>query len=255
MEQNMTLESDRNFINSLSKGLHLLMNFTKKQPKMSLTEIARTNDMNLPTARRYLHTLMKLGFVVKDESTQMFQMTAKVLRLGSAVIETMEIKQRLLPYMRAINNACDVTTHCAILEGTEVVTVERLRSSDVVNLDITTGSRLPVYCTSLGKAILAFISPAERSRICSQINFKAFTPYTITDLNLFLSELDRTQMRGYAIAIQELSLDLKTIAVPIFDLSDNVVASFGVSYPIKRAQESGFEEMLVQKLIEVKNMV
>ena len=184
-----------------------------------------------------------------------FRTTPKVLRLGSTVIETMEINQRLMPYMRAINNACNVTTHCAILEGTEVVSVERLRSSDVVNLDITTGSRLPVYCTSLGKAILAFTSQAERSRICSQIVFKRFTPYTITDLNLFLSELDRTQMRGHAIAIQERSLDLKTMAVPIFDHNDNVVASFGVSYPIKRAQDSGFEEKLVQKLVEVKNNV
>lgn len=231
------------------------MNFSIKKPKMSLTEIARINDMNLPTARRYLHTLIKLGFVVKDESTQMFQMTPKILRLGSTVIETMEIKQRLMPYMSAINNACDVTTHCAILEGTEVVTLERLRSSDVVNLDITTGSRLPVYCTSMGKAILAFTSQAERNRICSQIIFKRFTPYTITDLDLFLSELDRTKSRGHAIAVQELSLDLKTMAVPIFDHNDNVIASFGVSYPIKRAQDSGFEKMLVQKLIEVMHVM
>ena len=150
----MALKSDRNFINSLAKGLNLMMNFTNQKHKMKLTEIARVNDMNLPTARRYLHTLVKMGFVVKDETNQTFQMTAKVLRLGSCVFETMEIKQRLLPYINTINKTYDVTTHCAILEGTDVVTVERLRSSDVVNLDITTGSRLPVYCTSLGKAIL-----------------------------------------------------------------------------------------------------
>jgi len=194
-----------------------------------------------------------MGFVIKNESTHMFQMTPKVLRLGSWVMETMEIKQRLLPYMSAINKECDVTTHCAILEDTEVVTVERLRSSDVVNLDITTGSRLPVYCTSLGKAILAFMSPSEQVKICSRINFKPYTPYSITDMDLFLNELERTKKRGYALAVQELSLGLKTMAVPIFDLGKKVDASFGVSYPITRVQESGFEKKLIQKLIEVKN--
>jgi IclR family transcriptional regulator, pca regulon regulatory protein len=249
----MAADPDRNFINSLSKGLTLLMSFSKKQPKMSLTEIARANDMNLPTARRYLHTLTTLGFMVKDNSTQTFQITAKVLRLGSYVLETMEIKQRLMPFLRAINKSFNVTTHCTILEGTEAVTIERLRSSDVVNLDITTGSRLPIYCTSSGKAILAFLPSREQSRICSQIDFKRFTPHTITDLNLLVNELEKTQKRGYAIAVQELSLGLKTMAVPIFDLNGNVVASFGVSYPITRAQESGLEDLLIKKLIEVKN--
>jgi IclR family pca regulon transcriptional regulator len=249
----MALESDRNFINSLAKGLNLMMNFTNQKHKMKLTEIARVNDMNLPTARRYLHTLVKMGFVVKDETNQTFQMTAKVLRLGSCVFETMEIKQRLLPYINTINKTYDVTTHCAILEGTEVVTVERLRSSDVVNLDITTGSRLPVYCTSLGKAILAYLPQVERTRICRRIRFKPFTPYTITEPRRFLSELERTRDRGYATAVQELSLGLKTMAVPVFDVQDNVVASFGVSYPITRAQDSGFEDRLVEKLIEIKD--
>lgn len=245
--------SDPNFITSLAKGLYLLMHFTKEKSHWSLTEIAKANHMNLPTARRYLHTLTKLGFVIRDPSTRTYQLTPKVIRLGNWVVSSMGVRERLIPYMTAVRNKWNVTTHCAILEGNEVVTVERIRSADVVNLDITTGSRLPVYATSLGKAILAFMRPDQQNEIAEQLEFKALTPYTIMDKNLFLMELEKTRQRGYAIAVQELSLGLKTMAVPVFNHEGVVEASFGVSYPLTRSQENGLEEALINQLIEIKS--
>lgn len=244
-------DTDRDFINSLAKGLNLLMTFSKDRPRLTLSEVARANQMNLPTARRYLHTLAKLGFVLKDEHTQTFQLTPKVLRLGSWVIEEMGLRSRLLPHMSAITRAHDVTTHCAILEGHEVVTVERLRSSDVVNLDLTAGSRLPAYSTSLGKAILAWLEPAEQEAIIARLDFKPLTPRTITDARSFRRELKRTRRRGYAVADEELTVGLKTLAVPVFDRQGKVEASVGVSYPIIRAREDGLEETLVRRLLEL----
>jgi len=249
----LTESNDRNFINSFAKGLQLIMTFTRERPKLSLTEVAKANDMNLPTTRRYLHTLTKLGFLIKDESINTFQLTPKVLRLGSWIIGSMGIKERLLPYMISIRNEWDVTTHCAIIEGKEVVTVERIRSSDVVNLDLSAGSRLPLHATSLGKAILAFMSPEQQKEIAEQLDFKPLTPYTISDMNLFLMELEKTKLRGFAIAVQELSLGLKTMATPVFNSEGIVEASFGVSYPLTRAQENGLEEALIKRLHEIRD--
>lgn len=249
----MTDSNDRNFINSFAKGLQLITTFTKERSKLGLTEVAKANDMNLPTARRYLHTLTKLDFIIKDESTQTFQLTPKVLRLGSWVISSMGIKERLLPYLISIRNEWDVTTHCAIMEGNEIVNVERIRSSDVVNLDISAGSRLPLHATSLGKAILSFMSPEKQKEIAEQLDFKALTPYTITDMNTFLIELEKTKQRGYAIAVQELSLGLKTMAIPVFNSEEIVETAFGVSYPLNRAQENGLEEALIKRLFEVRD--
>ncbi len=191
--------------------------------------------------------------MIKDESTQTFQLTPKVLRLGSWVISSMGIKERLLPYMISIRNELNVTTHCAILEGNEVVTVERIRSSDVVNLDLSAGSRLPLHATSLGKAILAFMSPEQQKEIAKQLDYKTLTPYTITNMNQLSEELEKTRQRGYSIADQELSLGLKTMAIPVFNSKKIVEASFGVSYPLTRADENGFEEALIQKLFEIKD--
>lgn len=180
---------DRNFIQSLANGLRFLMSFTKESPKPTLTELARANEMSLPTARRYLHTFTRLGFVAKDEMDQTFQLTAKVFRLGSGVFSSMDLRERLMPFMRNINRSLGVTTHCAILDGTEVVTIERIRSRDVVNLDITVGTRLPAYATSLGKAVLAFLPEAEQKAIVGKIVFKALTPHTLVTPKSFFKEL------------------------------------------------------------------
>jgi len=245
--------SDREFVNSLAKGLNLLMCFTKDRPVWSLTEMARANGMNLPTARRYLYTLTKLGFMVKDETVKTFQLTSKAFQLGGWVFESMGIRDRLIPHMKTTRDDLDVTTHCAILEGCQIVAVERLLSSDVVNIDLSAGSRLPIHATSLGKAIVAFMDPGEQKNIAAMLEFNPLTPHTITDGKSFLRELEITRQRGYAVADQELTIGLKTLAIPIFDKQGLVEASFGVSFPLSRTQESGFEGRLIERLFEVKN--
>jgi len=245
--------TDREFVNSLAKGLNLLMCFTKERPVWSLTEMARANGMNLPTARRYLYTFTKLGFLVKDRTAKRFQLTPKVMRLGGWVFESMGIRDRLMPYMKAIRNDLDVTTHCAVLEGNEIVAVERILSSDVVNIDLSAGSRLPIHATSLGKAIVAFMDYGEQKKIAALLEFRPLTPHTITDIDSFLMDLERTCSRGYAVADQELNIGLKTLAIPIFNKKRLVEASFGVSFPLSRIQESGFEDKLIERLLEVKN--
>jgi IclR family pca regulon transcriptional regulator len=249
----MTDHADREFVNSLAKGLHLLMCFTKERPVWRLTEMARANKMNLPTARRYLHTFTKLGFMVKDDSAKTFQLTPKVMQLGGWVFASMGIRDRLMPHMKLIRNEMDVTTHCAVLEGNQIIAVERIRSSDVVNIDLSAGSRLPIHATSLGKAIVAFMDPTEQKQIAGILEFKPLTPHTITDAPSFLEELALTRARGYAVADQELNVGLKTLAVPIFNTKGQVEASFGVSFPWSRTQEPEFENRLLERLFEVKN--
>lgn len=245
----------REFVNSLAKGLNILMCFTKKKPVWSLSEIARENDMNLPTARRYLCTLTRMGFMVRDEATKTFQLTSKVLRLGSCVIDSMGIKERLMPFMKAIRYDLDVTTHCAILDGKEVIAVERIRSSDVVNIELGAGSRLPVHATSLGKAIVAYMLPDEQERIADRLDFQPLTPYTITNKADFQKALRTTRERGYAVADQELTVGLKTIAVPLFDKDGRVEASLGVSYPFSRSSDRGFENRVIDRLLDAQKKV
>lgn len=241
----------RDFISSLAKGLAILSSFTRRQPTLTLSEVAKVNALNLPTARRYLRTLIQLGYVVQDEDFKRYQLTPKVLRLGGWVIEGMGLRAKLLPYLNSIVREMDITTSCAILEGGEVITVERMRSTDVINLDLTAGSSLPIHATSLGKAIAAFLPLEELISLVEQIEFTRFTPFTMTNPSSFLKELEKIRQVGYATSNQELTLWLKSIAVPIFDKHGKIEASFGVSYPSHRDLENGLEKTLTEKLLDI----
>jgi len=250
-EANYLPSPGRDFVSSFAKGLLLLASFTRQQPAMTLSEVAKANRMNLPMARRYLNTLKQMGFVFHDEKTKRYRLTAKVLRLGSWVIEGMDLRTRLLPYMNQITSQMDITTSCAIIENSEAVTIERIRSKDVINLDLTAGSRLPVHATSLGKAILAFLPVAEREALLERIDFTGYTTYTKTSRVALRMELEAIRRDGYATADQELSYGLKSIAVPIFDKHGKVEASLGVSYPCYRAESQGLERALIETLLDV----
>jgi IclR family pca regulon transcriptional regulator len=144
----------------------------------------------------------------------------------------------------------DVTTQCAMLDGTDIVFVDRVRSREVVNLDLTVGSRLPCYCTALGKAILAFLDRDKAKKIIDSLKFISHTPFTVSNREQFLEVLRETRERGYAINNQELTLGLKTIAAPVF--KDGLVeGAFGMSYPIHRVEENDLEQLFAERLKEI----
>lgn len=249
--QGHTKSDDREFVSSLARGLTILSGFTPHQPALTLSEVARTHALNLPTARRYLQTFKRLGYVFYDEESKKYRLTSKVLRLGGWLIEGMGLRSKLLPYLNSVTRELGITTSCAIIEGSEVITVERMRSPDVINLDLTAGSRLPIHATSLGKAIAAFLEPEELSALLEQIDFVRYTSFTKTNPKKLMEELKKTRKRGYATSNQELTLSLKSIAVPIFDKNAKVEASFGVSYPSHRTLEEGLEKTVLNRLLDV----
>ncbi len=243
--------NQRWFINSLAKGLDCLATFRQKPTGLTLSEVAKANDMNLVTAQRYLKTLCSLGYLQLEERSKTYKMTTKVLRLGAWILERTDLRTRLLVFLDAINSEFDVTTSCSILDGQEVVYLDRRRSSEVVNLDITAGSRLPIHSTSQGKAIAAFLPPEERERLLDKLDYLAHTRFTKTSRQELVEDLDLTRQRRYAVSFQELSLGLSSVAVPVFDQYGNVEGSFGVSMPSHRLEQAGLLEALVKRLMQV----
>ena len=183
---------------------------------LSPTELATANKITLATCARYISTLRDLGYLVQNPITKKYTLTPRILSLGFPFLKNMDLRTRLLPYMIEVTKELDVTTQCAVLDGTDIVFLDRVRSSQVVNLDLTVGSRLPCYCTALGKAMLAFMDDVEVRKIIDSIKFVQHTPYTVTDRDTFQRSLRLTKQRGYAINDQELTLGLKTLATPIF---------------------------------------
>ena len=243
-------DKQRYFINSLARGLSFLATFSSSKPQLGLAELAEANNMTLGTCTRYIFTLNNLSYVVRDPVTKKYALTPKILSLGLHLLKNMELRDRVLPYMIETTRDLDITTQCAILDETEIVYVERVRSKDVVNLDLRVGSRLPCYCTALGKAILAFEKPDKAAGIVNNIKFVPHTPYTITDKVKFGKELELTRRRGYATNDQELTLGLKTLAAPVFK-GALFEGAIGMSYPINRVENNALERVFIEKLRDI----
>jgi IclR family pca regulon transcriptional regulator len=241
----------RHTIKSLLKGLSVLESFAHKRSALSLTEVAELNGISMGTAHRYVTTLTNSAYLNQDPDSKKYRLNYKVLDLGFSFLADMELRNRVLPHMVEITGEFDVTSQCAVLDGSDIVYVERVRSSDVVNLDLSSGSRLPAHCTSMGKVILAFTDGRKRRAIVRSMNLVQFTPDTITDKETLLNELEETRRRGYATNNEELSIGLQTLATPVFK-NGVVEGAIGFSFPSFRILEgSGFKDILTKKLVSV----
>jgi IclR family pca regulon transcriptional regulator len=232
----------RNFINSVEKGLSILSSFSSEKPVLSLTELAKANNMTLGTVHRYLLTLKELGYLTQDFEDKKYRLTTKIFSLGFSVLSSMDLKARVLPYMIQMTHEFDVTTQCSILEGTEIFYIERVRSSVLVNLDLAAGSRLPAYCTSMGKVLLAFLDQKESRKLIGKMKLISHTPHTIKDKGTLFQELKLIRQRGYAINNQELTLGLRGLAVPIFKMG-RVEAALGISFPYQQLEYDNIESV------------
>jgi IclR family pca regulon transcriptional regulator len=243
-------ERKRNFINSLEKGLSILTILSQAGPQLTLTELSRAARMGLGSVSRYLQTLMELGYLTRDPVAKTYRLAPKILSLGSGLIKNMDLRARVTPYLAEVNREFGVGTQCAILDDTEIVYVERFRARSLVALDLTIGSRIPAYCTALGRAILAFLDEESKRRIVSRMDIVPLTRFTVSDKGGLLRELEITRRRGYAVNVQELVLGQAGIAAPIFHRKA-VEGSFGFSFPHEAMKDEKWKSTLIKRLEEI----
>jgi IclR family transcriptional regulator, pca regulon regulatory protein len=244
----------RNFIHSLEKGLSLLNLFSQLGAQASLSELAKAANMGLGTATRYVQTLMELGYLNRDPLTKKYRLAPKILSLGFSLLKDMDLRARITPHLSEITREFGVGSQCAILDETEIVYVERFRARSLVALDLTIGSRIPAFCTALGRAILAFLDTESMQRIVGKMNMASLTPYTITNKRDLFRELDLTRKRGYAINMQELVLGQSGLAAPIFQ-REAVEGAFGFSFPQHLMRDEKFQETLIDRMKEIAHKV
>ena len=244
----------RYFIKSVVKALAALEHLSRSGKPQSLTDIAHAVGIPAGSASRYVRTLLDLGYVDQDPLTRKYHLSTQAFKLGAHLLGGMDLRSRILPYMVDMTDKWNVTSQCAILDGTEIVYIERIKALNVVNLDLAVGSHLPVDCTALGRAILAFSDPEEVKSLVERIVFVRHTPHTITDKTEFFKELARIRQRGFAINTEELALGLETLAAPIYH-GDKVEAAYGVSYPIYRFDNEEQRQPLTAALLEAASQI
>lgn len=218
--------AERDMMSGLAKGLAVIETFTADHPRQSIAEVSAASGLDRATARRCLLTLAHQGYA--DWDGKFFTLTPRVLRLGTACLATMPLPQIVQPLLDNLSERIGESSSVSILDGAEVVYVARAAQRKVMSIALMPGSRLPAFCTSMGRVLLAALPEAEARRVLGPGPLPARTPRSLTDPGAVMAEVARVRAQGFAVIDQEVELGLCSIAVPLFDAHGRVVAAVNV---------------------------
>lgn len=215
------------FIEALARGLDVIRAFKPNQLTMSLSEVASAAGLARPTARRILLTLEELGYV--RSTGGMFALTPRVLDLGMAYIGSTSIWELARPHMEQLVAHTGESSSLAQLDGSDIVYVARVAVPKVITFAVTIGTRFPALQTSLGKVLLAALSPADLERALAEPSRSGITPRWNPDRQERDRVLGEVCTRGWALTDEQLAPGIRSIAAPVRDSATHVVAALNVS--------------------------
>ena len=218
---------------SLERGLAILSSFSADRRLIGVSEAAQELGLTRSTTHRYIATLARLGYLHQDPATRKYVLGPRVLEIGFTAINSMELRDVAAPHLRRLCDETGHTVNMAILDDVDIVYVERVRASrrhqNEIDLDLHVGSRLPAYCTSMGKVLLAFLPDAERNELLDRITFDRRGPNTLTSKTALVAELRRIRIAGIAVNNEELAYGLRSVAVPVFSVGGEAVAALNLA--------------------------
>ena len=205
----------------------------RRRPCSGIADLARAVGLNKSTTYRYVATLAKLGYVEQDPDTKRYSLGPRVVDLGFAAINSMEVTRVAAPFLQALSDETGYTVSMAVLDGPDIVYVERRRSGRAntfgMGLQLHVGSRLPAYCTSMGKVLLAHREPSQLRALLDRTDLARRGPKTITAREQLMAALTRIRHHGIAVNDEELAAGLRSVAAPVRDRTGQVVAAINVA--------------------------
>lgn len=218
--------TERDLMGGLAKGLSVIETFTADRPRQSISQAAAAAGLDRATTRRCLLTLAHLGYA--DYDGKYFTLTPRVLRLGTACLAVMPLPQIVQPLLDDLSDRIGESSSVAVLDGHEIVYVARAAQKKVMSIALMPGTRLPAYCTSLGRVLLAAQPEVHVRALLEAHPPQARTPRTLTDPDRIMAEVALTRTRGYAEIDEEVELGLRSLAVPLRNLRGQTVAALNI---------------------------
>jgi IclR family transcriptional regulator, pca regulon regulatory protein len=203
----------RDFVVSLEKGLAVIEAFDPDHQRLTLTDVARRTGLTRAAARRYLLTLTELRYA--DFDGRYFSLSPRILRLGYSYLSSTSLPSRIQPFLEGISEETGQSSSAAIIEGDDIVYIARSATKRIMSIGLSVGSRLPIYCTSLGRVLLAHAPAAERAAYLARVTLAARTPKTVASKAAMRSLLAEVRGQGFALVDEELEQGLRSIAVPV----------------------------------------
>lgn len=245
--------SSRDFVSSLSRGLEILSSFSKTSRKMTLSEVAAETGMSRATARRFLLTLVREGYVVTDG--KMFDLTPKVLELGFSVLSTIGVWDRARPFMERLSDQTGESCTAAILDGLEVVYVAGVQAHNIITVGITVGSRQSAFYTANGRVLLAAEPESHWDAIVKNAQLVPRTPYSVTNKTKFREILEDVRDKGWSLVDQELELGLLSIGIPLRYRDGDLAGAINIAVPNVRATPEDMVEIYLPRLQDTADQI
>lgn len=236
------------FVQSLDRGLAVIRAFGADRSALTLSDVARETGLSRAAARRFLHTLVELGYVAADGSV--FRLRPRLLELGYAYLSGLGLPDLVRPHLQRLSATVGESTSVAVLDGTDIVYVARVAVYRIMSVSIGVGTRFPALATSMGRAIVGCGPTERREELLARAEVPAFTSRTATDPATLRDRLAAVRTQGWALVDQELEDGLRAVAAPIRDASGEVVAALNISAPVRRGGLDEIEAQLVAPLLE-----
>ena len=234
-----TLSGDPNFMTSLARGLAVIQAFSQSKRHLTISQLSVATGLSRAAVRRCLYTLNKLGFAGSDDSFHFF-LRPRILALGHSYITSMPLSVAAQPVLEHVSKLVHESCSIATLDGPEIVYIARVNVTRIMSIDLGIGSRLPAFCTSMGRVLLANLPQPELDAYLSKVKFRRYTERTVNSAEKLRQILRLVQRNEFAIVDQELELGLRSMAIPLRNAAGKVVAALNVG---AHAQRVSIQEM------------
>ena len=227
------LSGDPNFMTSLARGLAVLQAFSNRRRHLTISQLSERTGLSRAAVRRCLYTLEKLGFAESDDRRHFF-LRPRVLALGHSYLSSMPLATAAQPVLEHLSHLLHESCSIATLDGQDVVYVARANVTRIMSIDLGVGSRLPAFCTSMGRVLLAHLPADELEAYLAELRFIRLTDRTVTSMEKLRQILRTVRSNGHAIVDQELELGLRSMAVPIPGPGGMPAAALNVGTHVQR---------------------
>ncbi|RMU23243.1 Beta-ketoadipate pathway transcriptional regulator PcaR, partial [Pseudomonas savastanoi pv. glycinea] len=243
------LTGDPDFMTSLARGLAVIHAFQERKRHLTIAQISHRTEIPRAAVRRCLHTLIKLGYATTDGRT--YSLLPKVLTLGHAYLSSTPLATSSQPYLDRMSDQLHEACNMATLEGDDILYIARSATTQrLISVDLSVGGRLPAYCTSMGRILLAALDDVSLHEYLDHVDLQPKTSRTIRTPEALLECLQLVRQQGWCIVDQELEQGLRSIAVPVYDASGQVLAALNVSTSAGRVARSELEQRFLPIMLD-----
>ena len=239
---------DPNFMASLARGIAVIRGFTQQRRRLTIAQLSQRTGIPRAAVRRCLYTLGQLGYVASDDG-RTYALRPRILALGHAYLSSTPLVAAVQPLLDQLTSVLHESSSMAVLEADEILYIARSSTTTrLMSIDLGLGSRLPAYCTSMGRVLLAGLSAADLDAYLARVKLTKLTPRTVSEPAELKTVLNGVRRAGFSIVDQELEIGLRSIAVPVTDPSGKVVAAINIGTQSSRVSVAEMEQKFLPAL-------